>query len=175
MQMDFVHYRPPVQRDSGGKSDRCATKMTTFKDEAKHIDVRDKSAHEAMGHVNGACPHEGGEAETSARPRLSPEQVWLLEQQFLAEPKPSTSTKRHLADLTNLSLTRVSVSLMAGCMRRCGIDGSRTGSRTAEPRQSSRGVSRKCSYAVRLKTRATATVPRDHLLRRGDPHPGCPT
>ncbi len=111
--MEFVHYRPPMPRDAKGKSDGSATKMVQYKDEATHTDARDKS-------VNGGCQLQGQDMDTSHRPRLNPEAVWLLEQQFLAEPKPSSHTKRHLADLTNLSLTRVSVSAKVKSVRRSG-------------------------------------------------------
>ena len=51
---------------------------------------------------------DGGEVST--RPRLTREQVEVLETQFQANHKPSSSVKRQLAAQTNLSLPRVAVS-----------------------------------------------------------------
>lgn len=51
-------------------------------------------------------------AENLSRPRLTKEQVETLEAQFQAHPKPSSNVKRQLAAQTNLSLTRVAVSLI---------------------------------------------------------------
>ncbi|KAJ5246816.1 hypothetical protein N7468_001799 [Penicillium chermesinum] len=45
--------------------------------------------------------------ENLSRPRLTKEQVEILESQFQAHPKPSSNTKRQLAAQTNLSLPRV--------------------------------------------------------------------
>jgi hypothetical protein len=56
------------------------------------------------------APVEVEEVDTASRPRLTPDQVWLLEQHFLAHPKPSNQTKRELAEATNLTLARVAVS-----------------------------------------------------------------
>ena len=46
------------------------------------------------------------------RPRLTKEQVGILEAQFQANHKPSSMVKRQLAMQTNLSLPRVAVSLL---------------------------------------------------------------
>ena len=51
---------------------------------------------------------EGG--ETSTRPRLTKDQVDVLESQFQAQPKPNSNVKRHLAGQTKLTLPRVAVS-----------------------------------------------------------------
>ncbi|KAJ5561960.1 hypothetical protein N7535_003577 [Penicillium sp. DV-2018c] len=45
--------------------------------------------------------------ENLSRPRLTKEQVEILEAQFQAHPKPSSNVKRQLAAQTNLSLPRV--------------------------------------------------------------------
>ena len=51
---------------------------------------------------------EGGEILT--RPRLTREQVDVLESQFQAQPKPNSNVKRQLAAQTKLTLPRVAVS-----------------------------------------------------------------
>jgi hypothetical protein len=50
-------------------------------------------------------------AEPSTRPRLTKDQVDVLESQFQAQPKPNSNVKRQLAVQTNLTLPRVAVSL----------------------------------------------------------------
>ncbi|KZF26287.1 hypothetical protein L228DRAFT_264704 [Xylona heveae TC161] len=54
---------------------------------------------------NGAEEHD--DADTSSRPRLTREQVWMLEKQFQIHPKPSSDIKRRLAEEAGLSLPRV--------------------------------------------------------------------
>ena len=54
---------------------------------------------------------DGG--ETSTRPRLTKDQVDVLESQFQAQPKPNSNVKRQLAVQTKLTLPRVAVSLNA--------------------------------------------------------------
>lgn len=49
--------------------------------------------------------------EPSTRPRLTKDQVDVLESQFQAQPKPNSNVKRQLAVQTNLTLPRVAVSL----------------------------------------------------------------
>ena len=51
---------------------------------------------------------ESGEIAT--RPRLTKEQVDILEGEFMRNPKPNSSHKRDLALQTGLELNRVSVS-----------------------------------------------------------------
>lgn len=51
------------------------------------------------------------DAENLSRPRLTKEQVGILEAQFQAHPKPNSKTKRQLAGQTNLTLPRVAVCL----------------------------------------------------------------
>jgi Homeodomain len=48
--------------------------------------------------------------EVATRPRLTKEQVGVLEAQFQANHKPNSMVKRQLALQTNLSLPRVAVS-----------------------------------------------------------------
>ncbi|KAI9840010.1 MAG: hypothetical protein M1819_000202 [Sarea resinae] len=55
--------------------------------------------------VRSSEEHE--ETDVSTRPRLTREQVWLLEKQFQAHHKPNSNIKRHLAEETGLSLQRV--------------------------------------------------------------------
>ena len=47
--------------------------------------------------------------DVATRPRLSKEQVSILETQFQANHKPNSMVKRQLAMQTNLSLPRVAV------------------------------------------------------------------
>jgi hypothetical protein len=54
--------------------------------------------------------YENG-GESSTRPRLTKDQVDVLESQFQAQPKPNSNVKRRLAVQTNLSLPRVTVSV----------------------------------------------------------------
>ena len=53
---------------------------------------------------------EGGEVST--RPRLTKEQVDVLEAEFQSHPKPNGIVKRELAIQTKLSLQRVAVCLI---------------------------------------------------------------
>ena len=48
--------------------------------------------------------------ETTTRPRLTKEQVDVLEGEFQRNAKPNSGTKRHLAQVTSLNLPRVAVS-----------------------------------------------------------------
>lgn len=48
-------------------------------------------------------------AEVSTRPRLTKEQVEVLEAQFQSHPKPNSMVKKQLAHQTKLSLPRVAV------------------------------------------------------------------
>lgn len=50
------------------------------------------------------------EVDTSSRPRLTQEQITILEQEFAKLPKPSTDFKKQLADRIGLTLARVNVS-----------------------------------------------------------------
>lgn len=48
--------------------------------------------------------------ENLTRPRLTKDQVDILEAQFQAHPKPNSMVKRQLASQTKLTLPRVAVS-----------------------------------------------------------------
>ena len=61
-------------------------------------------------HMSMIDDYEDG-AETSSRPRLTKDQVDVLESQFQAQPKPNSNVKRQLAVQTKLSLARVAVRL----------------------------------------------------------------
>ena len=50
--------------------------------------------------------------EVSSRPRLTKEQVDVLEAQFQAHPKPNSMVKRQLAMQTKLTLPRVAVCVI---------------------------------------------------------------
>lgn len=77
---------------------------------------------------------DGGEVST--RPRLTREQVEVLETQFQANHKPSSSVKRQLAAQTNLSLPRVAVSSHYRWPS-SSSQRDRTGSRTGEQKLNS--------------------------------------
>jgi hypothetical protein len=69
-----------------------------------HSDFADFAHHASM-----MDDYEDG-VEPSTRPRLTKDQVDVLESQFQAQPKPNSNVKRQLALQTNLSLPRVAVS-----------------------------------------------------------------
>lgn len=54
-----------------------------------------------------------GCSEILTRPRLTKEQVEVLEAQFQAHPKPNSNVKRQLALQTKLTLPRVAVCILA--------------------------------------------------------------
>jgi hypothetical protein len=70
-----------------------------------HSDFADFAHHASM-----MDEYDDG-AEPSMRPRLTKDQVDVLESQFQAQPKPNSNVKRQLAVQTNLTLPRVAVSL----------------------------------------------------------------
>ncbi|KAI9758485.1 MAG: hypothetical protein M1815_000031 [Lichina confinis] len=106
--MDFVHYQPPQERHAKAKADRKnSAKSMDQADDSGHSDAKDKASQDGSDRSKAGGKGDGADLDGSTRPRLSPEQVWLLEQQFQAEPKPNSHTKRHLAGLTSLSLPRV--------------------------------------------------------------------
>lgn len=55
---------------------------------------------------------EADELDTSSRPRLTQDQIAILEDQFKGKPKPCTEFKKQLASQIGLSLQRVNVSLL---------------------------------------------------------------
>jgi hypothetical protein len=72
-----------------------------------HGDFADFAHHSSMMEE-----YEDG-AEHPTRPRLTKDQVDVLESQFQAQPKPNSNVKRQLAVQTNLSLPRVAVSFFS--------------------------------------------------------------
>ncbi len=119
--MDFVHYQPPI---GGTGKVQGKTPCKSISSSVAAASKTDRSCPQLyQPGTNGVCSQRANPDQVEApiqipvefedmatRPRLAPEQVWLLEQQFQAHPKPSSHTKRQLADLTNLSLPRVAVS-----------------------------------------------------------------
>jgi hypothetical protein len=91
---DFIHYVPPdgESRDADGQP-KDMSRPEIFK-------PRKESS-------SAASAEEPEQEEGSTRPRLTKEQVAVLEKQFLDAPKPNSSTKRHLAEMTGLSIQRV--------------------------------------------------------------------
>lgn len=88
-------------------------------------------------HFTGAYTddfEEGGEIAT--RPRLTKEQVDILEGEFMRNPKPNSSHKRDLAIQTGLEPNRVSVSLPTLLQTKTNPR-TRTGSKIVEQKQSS--------------------------------------
>lgn len=71
------------------------------------------SAMGGAGHAPGPLVspmEEADELDTSSRPRLTQEQIAILEDQFKGKPKPGTEFKKQLASQIGLSLQRVNVS-----------------------------------------------------------------
>jgi Homeodomain len=60
-----------------------------------------------------------GSSEILTRPRLTKEQVEVLEAQFQAHPKPNSNVKRQLAVQTKLTLPRVAVCISASRPHTC--------------------------------------------------------
>ena len=63
---------------------------------------------------HGYMGDEYDDGEMSTRPRLTREQVDVLEGQFQAHPKPNSMVKKQLAKQTRLSLPRVAVCCVCG-------------------------------------------------------------
>lgn len=62
------------------------------------------------GPVYPSSPQEDAEElDTSSRPRLTQEQIAILEKNFKGKAKPNTDFKKHLAKQIGLSLQRVNV------------------------------------------------------------------
>src|SRR5262249_39736183 len=107
--MDFVNYHATsftessrsgnTMSDSGAK----ASSGNGSQSDAKSAPQQPKAA-AAKGPGDGQK-----EIEPSTRPRLTREQVDLLEGQFRAYHKPNTHVKRQLAEQTGLSMPRVAV------------------------------------------------------------------
>lgn len=113
----------------------------------------------------GMGQDEFGEMEEiSTRPRLTKEQVEVLESQFQANHKPNSQVKRQLAIQTKLTLPRVAVSPCRLWLFVQKLTLLRTGFRIVEPRPNSRR-SRKNSK------RRTMEQP---MTRIGRPRPNLP-
>ena len=99
--------------------------------EHSHSDFADFAHHASM-----MDEYDDG-AEPSTRPRLTKDQVDVLESQFQAQPKPNSNVKRQLAVQTNLTLPRVAVSLkiLSATFK---TDWCRIGFKTAEQRPNNR-------------------------------------
>jgi hypothetical protein len=96
-----------------------------------HSDFADFAHHASM-----MDEYEDG-TEPSTRPRLTKDQVDVLESQFQAQPKPNSNVKRQLAVQTNLSLPRVAVSSQ-NSLSNFKTDWCRIGFKTAEQRPNNR-------------------------------------
>ncbi|KAI9804345.1 MAG: hypothetical protein M1833_007152 [Piccolia ochrophora] len=110
--MDFVHYQAPVERPKKPVPD------TTLRGDTVTISACQLSTNvgfslEPSGIMTPIESKEVGsageidEGEMSTRPRLTQEQVNLLEKYFQMHPKPNTDVKRQLAESTDLALQRV--------------------------------------------------------------------
>lgn len=94
--------------------------------------------------------------EITTRPRLTKEQVDVLESQFQEHPKPNSLQKRQLAMQTKLSLPRVAVS-HGPCSASYMTDVTRIGSRTAEPRRSSKESRKNSKVGISKSHNGTPT------------------
>jgi hypothetical protein len=109
--MDFVYYQAPKNVSTGRRKDEDNGDSSIPQAE---VDGKPSSATQSAEKRTDpitSSAEENEEPEVSTRPRLTREQVLLLEQQFQAAPKPSSSTKRKLAETTGLSMPRVGVSI----------------------------------------------------------------
>ncbi|KAI9767259.1 MAG: hypothetical protein M1840_005859 [Geoglossum simile] len=103
--MDFVFYQAPVNASNSRRKDEDNGDSSTSQADVGNSKCPSgtQSTEKRTDHVASSAE----ENEVSTRPRLTREQVFLLEQQFQAAPKPSASTKRKLAETTGLSMPRV--------------------------------------------------------------------
>jgi Homeodomain len=109
--MDFVFYQAPVNASNSRRKDEDNGDSSTPQADGGNSKTPSGSqSTEKRTETVASSAEENEEPEVSTRPRLTREQVFLLEQQFQAAPKPSTSTKRKLAETTGLSMPRVGVS-----------------------------------------------------------------
>lgn len=109
--MDFVHYQPPTEREAKPKEKKPPQKAPRQRSFSGGAKLETRAASISSGRSNASPSAEAEDVEPSTRPRLSPEQVWLLERQFQAHSKPSSEMKRQLAEMTSLTLPRVAVSV----------------------------------------------------------------
>ena len=86
--------------------------------QVQHVDFYDGRQHAEFAdfgqHAQLQDEYEDG-VEILTKPRLTKEQVEVLEAQFQTHPKPNSNTKRQLALQTKLSLPRVAVSIVDHC------------------------------------------------------------
>ena len=82
----------------------------------------------------GSPQDEAEELDTSSRPRLTQEQIAILEKHFKGKNKPNTDFKRQLAKQIGLSLQRVNVSAARHSSYASTDRSCRTGIKTAAPR-----------------------------------------
>lgn len=104
---------------------------------------------------SGIMPDDFGPEmeEISTRPRLTKEQVEVLEAQFQANHKPNSQVKRQLAIQTNLKFQRVGVSEIHLHRALCSsLTSDRIGSKTEEPRQNSRNDRKNMKLRRRRKS-----------------------
>lgn len=101
--------------------------------------------------------------EISTRPRLTKEQVEVLESQFQANHKPNSQVKRQLAIQTNLKFQRVGVSDHQTLRSVLLLINRRTGSKTDEQRQNSKRDKRSMKRRRPLKSQTRgAPKPSEH-------------
>lgn len=109
--MKVHQYRPTTEQDTRTESLAQSARRV---DGSLHYHNPVRSTQPSMAPVNRSGrlgPPEGlEETDISTRPRLTPDQVALLESHFQANFKPSGQIKRQLAQVTGLTLPRVSVS-----------------------------------------------------------------
>ena len=98
------------------------------------------------GPVYPASPQEEPEElDTSSRPRLTQEQISILEKHFKGRNKPNTDFKRQLAKQIGLSLQRVNVGIRRDS-RYCWTNQScRTGIKIVAPRPDTKADRSKAS------------------------------
>ena len=116
---------------------------------------------------------DGDDAEIASRPRLTKDQVNLLEDHFQKNHKPNSETKNHLADIINLPIARVNVSpLSKQPIASVLIHPSRIGFRIDAQRRSSRRSSATMSFPCRTScSKLGCMLIRCILTFRGKCHP----
>lgn len=66
-------------------------------------------------HSTGPVPPAGPAEHNETKPRLSKEEVELLENHFQAHQKPNSNTKRQLAEGMNVDVARINVRRLERC------------------------------------------------------------
>lgn len=116
----------------------------------------------AANHAQGQLVspmEEPEELDTSSRPRLTQEQIAILEDHFKGKPKPGTEFKKQLALQIGLSLQRVNVSVPRPVLAARPNAKRRIGIKTVAPRLGTKGHRREGSMFYR-RTRMLHGVPR---------------